>query len=514
MKPVLGCLLVCLTCLSACWGKNGITFSFFNSRPTCPPGPYDVSPSSGYRISTNGRIIKKLNPYFFGFNFESVGVLRSLYDSKTKSISPQIIPYLSAFPGAVYRYPGGNISNFYNYSKASSPPYLSPDGKNVYRLVWFTFNDYMRFVTQVHGGAWLVANLYGSLPRHQEPISRLETLARRWAAKAVRDQRHGLPLIMRWELGNELDRNNVKWNDRIYSSRASAIAAAIRSVDPESKFVAMLEDVPAHQWTTPFAYNAHTVKTLVPYKPGYAQHLYYDGFPGQSVPNRVKYLCRDIHAVADAGEPNAGIWITETAVRPPVPWQGINWNKVEWQTKNLSSTISEADMRIALTQFPQVKGAFLHALDATGPWATFYRDARGVLRPTLPYWGMRLFRQTMQDEVLATYTRSRNISGYGGGYDLRAAILTNRVGNHFTIWMTNRASKTILVDLQMPFLAGESFTATLTSLSSPDARAVDGPGQDHVRPLSTSFTLHFNRVGIVNISVVGNSVSALTFGKL
>ena len=503
---------VCMSCLALLWSSASSAFGGFDA-PTCPPGSYEVYPSPSYRISTNGQVVKPLKPYFFGFNFESVIVLRSLYDTKTKALDPKLISYLSAFPGAVYRYPGGIVSNYYNFSKAGSPPYLSPDGKSVYQLFWFNFDDYMHFLTQVHGQAWLVANLYGSSPRDEEPIGPLVTLAKQWTARTLQDRQAGLPPVLRWELGNELDRNDVKWNDLIYASRASAIAGAIRSVDPQARIVAMLEDVPAHRWTSPFDYNANTAQALASYAPGYAQHVYYDGFPGQPVPDRVNYLCKDMQAVANAGQPQAEIWVTETAVRPPVPWQGIDWKKVKWQTKDLSSTISEADMRIALTQFPQVKGAFLHAIYATGPWATFYRDASGVLHPTLPYWGMRLLRQSMLDEVLMTYTQSRNSSGYAGGYDLRASILTNQAHTAYAIWMANRAANAIPVELQIPSLAGQTFSATLTSLANANVHATDSPRQDILRPVAHPETLHFDGAGNSSLSIPGNSVSALTFSK-
>lgn len=472
----------------------------------CPSSAL-VSPSGAYRISTDGSIVRPIPPDFFGFNLEAVNFLRSLCIPGTQAIEPVVLQSLEPFSGAVYRYPGGTNSNYYDWRTSHSLKKTLANGQP-YQLFWLTYQNYMKFLAQVGGKPWLVANLNGNV-LGEEPINSLAATARSWATEALKYQNTGYPPVLRWELGNELDRGKDGWKSNKYTNRAVAIAAAIRDIDPQSRFVAMQEDFDAHKTETALQYNSAVATGLDAFHPDFEQHLYFDGYRGKTIPQQISFLCNSMQAVQPACTYAPGFWITEFAVTPSVPWSQFNYVRDARPTLTLAAAVSNADFVIALSQIPQVKGAFIHDLAGDGAWGMFYRTPAGGVHPTLPYWAMRLLRESLLDEVLTTYTQSPNTSGYRGGYDLRASILTNKVRNHHAVWMSNRAGKDISVQLDIATLAGKTVNATLKSLHHVNADVSDDLLGNNLLPEVASLNVAFNTSGTATIPVPANSISTL-----
>ncbi len=159
----------------------------------------------------------------------------------------------------------------------------------------------------------------------------------------------------------------------------------------------------------------------------YEQHLYYDGPPeGPHVPNRLGQLCRSIEDARKAGVPKDEVefWVTEHA-RWPQARQGEQW-KASWRkSADLGAAIGVADVLIAFTQIPEVKGSALHALHGTnGPWPLFHKASKGApFSPSVTLLAYGLLNQSMLPVVLPSRSSSASKSGYDGGYDARGAVL-------------------------------------------------------------------------------------------
>lgn len=467
-----------------------------------------VLPSNAYRVQATSLIRKNLKPHFFGFNIVWVGFQEDWVSAKTGEVAPAVVEAMSAFPGAVYRYPGGTVSNYFDWrstigSVESRTAQKAVDWKGS-ESVRFGFHEYLQFVRRVGGEPWLVANLFGTYDR-EGTLEPLIDSARGWAESA-RKINAG---ILRWELGNELDRDRFQWPPDKYASRANAIAQAIRQADPEARFVSLLEDYDAQKWISASEYNTQVAASLSSLTHEYALHLYYDGKPGgPPMPHRYRHVCDSVRAAENGHGRSAKLWITEHARWPPgfdTPAWKENWPK----TQDLSGALAVADMVIAASQSPAVEGLFLHSLSGShGPWPLFHQTKAG-LKPSLVYWALRVLRDSMLDQALQTVTFSKNASGYLGGYDIRASVLTNKDQSQFTLWAVNRAPVATNVHLKLPQLSGKSITAEMNVLADIDLNVSNVDHINQVVPISRVVSLVFDNQGVANILLPAFSVSAV-----
>jgi hypothetical protein len=199
---------------------------------------------------------------------------------------------------------------------------------------------------------------------------------------------------------------------------------------------------------------------------------------------------------------------------PEGAFDGPDWKHLWPQTADLQAAISVADLYIAATAMPQIKGAFVHALHATGgPWPIFHKDGNGQLRPSTVYWGMRVLRESMLPEVLTSQIQSRHVGGYKGGYDVRAALMRSPSEGLHSLWAINRSQEpTVLKILHAPF-KNRSFRFTHSRLSGAN------PGlRNHlvneVLPDVTKGVLHFNASGEAAVTLPPYSVNGLMLSAL
>jgi len=469
-----------------------------------------VKPAAEYRVTVADRVVNSLKPHFFGFNLEWVGFQQDLWDNQAQKVNPAVISALQAFPGAVYRYPGGTVANHFDWRASVGPQKSRPlrravDWKGPL-ATQFGFNEYLDFLAAVGGQAWLVANLYGDFEGETE-VGPLSSSATQWAAAA----RQANARVVRWELGNELDRSLYRWPAKKYSARALEIARAIKAGDPAARFVTLLEDYDAQRWTSAKSYNTQTSDSLASLLPDQALHLYYDGPPGgPPVPHRLKHLCASTGAVqAGSGRP-ATIWVTEHARWPAGRVSDPDWKKNWGSTSNLEGALSVADMVIAFSQTPGVEGQFLHSLaGADSPWPLFHRTAAG-LKPSAVYWALRILREGMLDQVLETRTASRNDSAYAGGYDIRTSLMSNPAHDQFALWAVNRSAKAAKVRLTIPRLAGKTLSARHVSLADANPNANNVLDGQRLLPSAVPVILHFDTSGETLVNLPGNSISTLS----
>lgn len=478
----------------------------------CPPFT-QVEQAAEYRVVVTDRVVKQLPPQFFGFSLEWVGFQQDLWDNQTQKVNADVTSALQAFPGAVYRYPGGTVSNYFDWRASVGPQETRPPRRAVGwkgpLTTQFGFNEYLDFLAAVGGQAWLVANLYGDFEGEGDG-GVLAASATQWAVTA----RQANAKVLRWELGNELDRDRFRWPPEKYSARALEIARAIKAGDPAARFVSLLEDYDAQKWISAKSYNKQTSRALASLQPDQALHLYYDGPPGgPPIPNRLKHLCASAAAVKDGSGHPAAIWITEHARWPDGKVTDPGWKQHWGKTSNLGGALSVADMTIALSQIPGVEGAFLHGIGGiAGPWPLFHRTAAG-LKPSAVYWALRVLREGMLDQVLETRTYSRNTGDYAGGYDIRTSLLTNATRSKFALWAVNRSSDVAKVRLVMPMLAGKTVSARHASLSDTNPNANNVLNGERVIPKEISFRLRFDTRGEAQVQLPAYSVSAISINN-
>ncbi len=462
--------------------------------------------------------IRRLAPEFFGFNLEWVEFQGSLWDMSSGKVRADVADWLRAFPGAVYRYPGGTIANSMDWRDtvgdlAKRPPrkFVSWTGPFPAR---FGLDEYLNFVRDVNGQAWYVANIYGGANGEVSPRT-LATQAGQLSAYLAKKRQDGLPGILRWELGNELDRGEYRWLPEKLAVTAKQVASEIRRGDPQAKFVALMQEYPAQgdAGITASQYNRKLATSLREQVSEYAMHVYYDGKPGgQPVPSRVRSICE---AVADARnvapKRTPAIWLTEHARVPPNAWVDPNWKSSWPRTGDLEAAIGVADMMIAAAQIPEVQGTFVHALHGTdGPWPLFHKEEGGGMHPGAVYWGLRILRDSMLADVLPTTTTSPNHSDYDGGYDLRTVVMADAERRKYSIWAVNRSGQSVTVQLGIPAVKDMKLAGKHVWLSDGNPRANNYLDGRHLQPNEHPVELTFDQAGNATVTLPPYSVSSLS----
>lgn len=465
-----------------------------------------------------------LKPSFFGFNLEWIGFQDSFWDKKSKKINPALLEWMKAFKGAVYRYPGGTVANYFDWMEAKDDIQLrklqiGADWRGPL-IARFGIDEYLTFVNQVSGQPWIVTNLFGRF-HHEMPV---ETLAKQAGTMAkyvsTRNKQLGFSPVLRWELGNELDRGIYQWPAEKYSDRSAQIVKAITAEIPDAQFVAIAEDYDAQTKTSGLnahEYNNQVVSRLANQVQEYANHLYYDGgINGPPIPDRLGQLCSTLDSLQtkllSSKTANAGIWITEHARWPEGKPSDPNWKSQWWKATNLQAGISVADIMIAAVQFPQIKGAFLHALAGTaGSWPLFHADSEGSFHPSVIYWTLRILREAMLDEVLTTQTTSANLSAYAGNYDVRATVLTSKDHKRYAIWAINRHASPVELDVNIQLCSACSLKFKKTELTNHLATADNRNKSDNVLPQKSTGSLKVNKLGHTKVMLSGYSITTYIF---
>lgn len=466
--------------------------------------------------------LRMIEPHFFGFNFVWVEFQDSLWNDAAGRVDEGAVKWLRAFPGAVYRYPGGTESNHFDWKVAVGPKDQRMPRKAVKwkgpTVTRFGLDEYLDFVREVGGQPWYVANLFGEYGKELDP-QKLAEEAAQLAAYLKNKSPAGGP-ILRWELGNELDRGEYHWGADKYIDASRRVAAAIRGADPQARFVAIMEDYAAHWrwgWTSAAEYNRKVAAALASHVTEYAQHSYYDGVNVEvpySVGKRVAQICENIEAAetARAGGGPVGIWVTEHT-RQPVKSSGKNpdW-KANWSASaNLQAALGVADFMIAASQVREINGLFVHALHALdAPWPLFHRTKGSAqVHPSAVYWALDVLRQGMESEVLCTTSHSANAGGYPGGYDFRASIMANPERTRWVVWSVNRAPKAQTIALRIPALAGKSAKASLRVLADDHLNANNYGAGDRLRPRDLpGQVLVFDKAGRAALALPAQSIAA------
>lgn len=465
-------------------------------------------------VNTRSGPLRPLAPEFFGFNLEWVDFQQSLWDSTRQEVRKSVVDWLRPFEGAVYRYPGGTGSNSFNWRDGLGSLESRPVKK---RVDWlgpirneFGIDEYLDFVQRVKGQAWVVLNLVGTGDSEQKQQQVADDAAA-FVAYADSKARSGSPRITRWELGNELDRGNVKWSPDKYSARALAIVTAVTEKSPTAKFVSMLQDWPAQEKKYSVSAYNHAVMGSVPAISEFAHHLYYEEMAWDTAERRVRLLCESASVAESAGLVDPQFWITEHARGLPGS-RNAEWKRNWPKTANLEAALIVAEAYIVATQIPEARGLFLHSLgSAHGPWPLFNAGSDKSLHPSAVYWGLRILRDSMLPLALETTVNSRKDASTIGGFNVRGAVLSNSVRSRFTVWAVNRLGNKSPLTLHLPSLAGRGAEGRMSFITSTDADANNHLSSDRIVTNATTMSLRFDSNGNALIELPPYSVSALEF---
>lgn len=406
--------------------------------------------------------IRPLPGSFFGLNFEAQIFEMDSLVRGSGQIKPEVIRHLKALPDIVYRYPGGLMANHYSWEWATGP--LSSRVRQKLAS-WaepapslFGVDEYLDFLHQVKGRFWYTLNLSGWSETSMEgelPSVVVAESNRRLASHVLTSIPHTSRF---YHLGNELDRSDYEWPTDKYIQRAKDTVAAVRTVDPQARFVAFLRDFDLKYrksagGSTYKAFNKAVLEAL-PMVDDFSFQYYYDdannGNIRSTIPWRLKMFQAAIRDARDARRgrtPN--VWVTEHGRSPNPAIKGRIANKF---TSGLAGAISAADFWIAVAQMPAIQGAFLYSV---GHWNIFSNELPSGY-PTPMYWTLHLLHQTRLPDVMATSTSSPNRSGYLGGYDVRAVALADVARTRYSLWIVNRAAKPLSVKVRLPSLDGRT----------------------------------------------------------
>lgn len=471
--------------------------------------------------------LRSLAPHFFGFSFVWVEFQDSLWNEVTGKVRGDAVEWLSTFPGAVYRYPGGTESNYFDWrvavdSTSTRQPRKAVKWKGPV-VVKFGLREYLDFVRDVGGQPWYIPNLFGQYDKEGDADD-LASEAGKLAEYLKANQAPG-QAILRWELGNELDRGEYLWSAEKYLSAARKSAESIRRADPEARFVAIMEDYDAHwrwRFTSSDEYNRKVAAGLSDLTGEYAQHAYYDGRNVEvpySVPKRIAQICKSIEVAASV-RPRAGpvkIWVTEHGRQPVKSAKDAEWKPTWPESANLEAALGVADFVIASTQIPEVEGLFVHALHGLdAPWPMFHKIGKeGRVYPSAIFWALSVLRQSFQTEVWPTASRSANTSGYSGGYDVRATVLSDPKRAKWTVWVVNRSADEQSIELRIPALSGMKAKLVRRVLADDNLKANNYSDPNRLRPRDIPLdTIQFDKQGRTTLPLLPQSVMAASLDIL
>lgn len=462
----------------------------------------------------------------FGFNIPWMNFQRGYW--RNQHVRPEVIEWLKPFSGAVYRYPGGEVSNWFEWHKAVGPVALR-DKQHTnfgqYAKAEFGFDEFLDFVKAVNGVPLVTVNLKGTKKDiWDDKAARTSNVA--WVRYAI--QREGavgsssLPFcqegrkcpVLWWELGNELDWGDGAWTAERYVGRARTVGSEMLAVEPTLKLIAQTSSSPWSKkrffGTTVDEFDRAVGEGLADIAYGYAYHPYYDGMSIPSVNHYMESAINGLSVTSSGGPP--AIFITEHARWPDKPafgdWQ-VNWG----QTGNLGGAISTSDYLLSQMMIPNVRTAMWHALGAWGPWQLFYVNPNSDhIYPNVVYWGLRVLRQGLLDDAIKIRASSPNDSDYHGGYDVRSVFMRKADGSRYSLMTVNRSGKEQKTRLAIPKWAGRSVNARqyyITGNSKGDAN-VDGV-ENRVVMQDRTMVIQFDMTGQATISLPAFGVSSVIF---
>lgn len=475
-----------------------------------------------------GNVVRAELPVeLFGFNIRWTHFEQDLWDERKGEVRPRVIEELQAFPGVLYRYPGGLVANYFDWESTVQPLALRVAGnakrKPVEKVPQFGINEYARFVKDVNGRLWYTLNLggvrLGGVPG-EKPEAVVAESNKRLAKHLLESGSWGDGPHF-FELGNELDRSTYQWPHAKYVSRSMASIKAITGVDEQARFVAFLREFnwrykpPAAPGVSRYDDFIKDVLTGLPMVNDFSLHLYYDGVLNEGgkyfhIADAVEKLDKAFQVAqrVRGGKP-VRVWVTEHGRRVPSEKRDEDTAKV--LTSNLSATLSTGDFLIAMAQQPAVAGACWQAVHGVARQLFDASVKYSDLRPRPLLIGMKLLYLGPEWSVLSTQSRSDNHSGYPGGYDVRATAFTNGKRDSIVVWAVNRAMQPTRAELALKGFALKQALLKHDYIAGKAGISADDPKEDYVLELDgKEVPVSFSAPGVLALTLPPSSLSRIT----
>lgn len=475
------------------------------------------------------KIIREHVPQtMFGFNIEWMGFDYGYMRGGV--VRRDLIAMLKPFQGAIYRYPGGTVSSYFNWIKSIGPhdqrsPQTNQWGQKI--VTQFGFDEFRSFLQEVGGVPVVVLNLWGE-KAGAWPAERIAKHAESWLRYANRGKRIDPKRLLQpclpatecrigiWELGNEMDWGEQSMNADQYGALAIKVASRLKVID--SGLHMLIGGLTASMGQRRMSFPDFEEKIgqlsgrLVD---GLSLHSYYDGV---NIPGVLGRIGQAINGFAvGRRDTSFDVFITEHARWPAQPKNG-KWEDNWHQTTDISGAISSADFWLGVVPNPQISGLAWHALAARGPWPLFsVSDVDDRLIPSVPYWALKVLRAGFLDKVV--FSRLTNLSDanaeYSGGYNVRAMSMRSHDGQSLSLLAVNRANRVQNISLVVPTLKSRAMDATFRYITGSDAEERnDESNSSRIEMREKTIHLIFDAAGTAEITLPKLSVSSVLLNNI
>ncbi|MCR5866788.1 hypothetical protein [Aquincola sp. J276] len=398
-------------------------------------------------VDTSKRIRRDVPKAVFGFNVPwrdfQIG-----HSDATGAVRSDVIALLQPFAGASYRYPGGNVSNWFDWTGAGlDPKARAQQLADFDRRAQLQFGpkEFARFVSEVDGVALITLNIagksageYHTAEADRQVNSALNTLKRADVFGCVGGRSCRLIAL---EFGNEMDWPPYRWSGPDYAQRVASLIPSVSKSAPEAKLV-------VHGATAPWAlkdgrlqdFNGAVADTLARSVSGIAIHPYYDGI---TVPDALRYTDKFSQAFKSVGG-SPDVYITEHARWPSMPKTGP-WQQNWFMATGVGGAVSTADFQLGIISMPNVVMSNWHALGMAGPWQLLRVDSSGAAYPTPVYWALKTLREAFLSDVYKSTLRDSRKPEYAGGYNVRVVVMGTGDDSIKSVLGVNRSSSSVNV---------------------------------------------------------------------
>jgi alpha-L-arabinofuranosidase len=443
-------------------------------------------------------------------------------------VRPEVIEWLKPFSGAMYRYPGGEKSNWFDWRQSVGDAWAraGQETENGYtRPVLFGIDEFLGFVQSVNGVPLVVANLYGQrgniwpeddlVALNHDLVVHVNSKAKPLRPSAAGEfepcEMTRPCYVAWWELGNELDWKGIRWPVEKIVGRASKIAEGMKQADPDIHLIAFsrtggfLPD--GNVGVTAPDFNRAIAHELGGRVDAISTHLYYEGRTIPEVLSYVDQLSSDL--TLGQGKP-ARIFVTEHAKWPNTPRSGA-WQDNWYTSGSLGGAIASADFFLGVLPNPQIDVAIWHALGARGPWQLFYLSrSDDHLWPNTVYWALRVLREGVLDDVVASTTESN--PAVWPGYAVRSAFMRSRDATRYSLLAVNRSQDTQPVRLRVDTWAGRNLLARHAYITGDHPNLANLEGHESAVVMRHSnIPVRFDSKGDGMIALPPLSVSSIIF---
>lgn len=443
-----------------------------------------------------------------GFNMESVPFERTFWDTNKGDVSEVISEKLVNMPGVVLRYPGGSVSNRFDYYGAMS------ETRSVQSLVnWaepaqvnFGPAEYVDFTLKINAQAWFVVNVLGNEKNHlnafllaRSNVDLLKTILKTTSILGV-------------ELGNELymPRHNISGGE--YAAKILPTIELLKEEIPDIRIVVGLAGFNIGKMRAS-EFNYDLIKGLNSADLEFSIHYYYDGPPGgPPIKSALRDLCKTIESLNKLGYNSPRIWLSEHGRWPGGKVSDSAWNKLWPNSYSLGAALSIAEFTIAAAQIPEVQGIFLHAMSSGGPWPMFHITGdKSAPESSVTFLAQTLLHNLSHGEILSSSVLTPVIKDT----PLIRAVFFRVNKTETRLLIVHRGKKSQEFTIKVPHFASKNIDYTMDVLTgaSPDLNNTL-KGVERLKIVQLKDRVTFSSDGISKIRLPMLSVSQITFTEV